>query len=67
MASDRGDAGGDTGFEVVREHMAADITGGRDGLLFPAADGVSHMAPSTLYKVFYRSRVSAGRPDLRLS
>jgi integrase len=51
--------------EGVREHMAADITGGRDGLLFPAADGVSHMAPSTLYKVFYRARVSAGRPDLR--
>jgi integrase len=23
------------------------------------------MAPSTLYKVFYRARVSAGRPDLR--
>ena len=27
--------------------------GGRDGLLFPAADGTSHLAPSTLYKVFY--------------
>ncbi len=51
--------------EVVREHMAADITGGRDGLLFPAAEGVSHMAPSTLYKVFHRARASAGPPDLR--
>lgn len=50
---------------AVREHLATNITGGRDGLLFPAADGVSHMAPSTLYRVFYRARQEAGRPDLR--
>jgi integrase len=50
---------------VVREHLASTITGGRDGLLFPASDGVTHMAPATLYKVFYPARAKAGRPDLR--
>lgn len=38
---------------------------GRDALLFPAADGTSHLAPSTLYRVFYPARKAAGRPDLR--
>ena len=50
---------------VVREHLASNITGGRNGLLFPAADGVTHMAPSTLYKPYYRARKLAGREDLR--
>jgi len=38
---------------------------GPDALMFPAADGVSHIAPSTLYRVFYPARKAAGRPDLR--
>lgn len=50
---------------MLREHLNRNITGGRDGLLFPAADGVSHLAPSTLYRVFYPARQAAGRPDLR--
>ena len=50
---------------LVREHLRTQISGGRDGLLFPAADGVSHLATSTLYKSFYRARKAAGRPDLR--
>lgn len=50
---------------MLREHLAGTITGGRDGLLFPAADGRSHLAPATLYGVFYRAREAAGRPDLR--
>jgi integrase len=33
--------------------------------VFPAADGVSHIAPSTLYRVYYPARKAAGRPDLR--
>ncbi len=49
---------------AVREHLAANVNG-RKGLLFPAADGVSHLAPSTLYTVFYPARLVAGRPDLR--
>lgn len=50
---------------MVREHLGRNITGGKEGLLFPAADGVSTMAPATLYRVFYRAREVAGRPDLR--
>lgn len=49
---------------AVRAHLTANVNG-RAGLLFPAADGVSHMAPSTLYRVFYPAREAAGRPDLR--
>ena len=50
---------------MVRDHLGRNITGGKEGLLFPAADGVSTMAPATLYRVFYRAREVAGRPDLR--
>jgi integrase len=49
---------------MVREHLRTTITGGRDGLLFPAADG-KHLAPSTLYRSFHAARTAAGRPDLR--
>jgi len=50
---------------LVKEHLSGDITGGREGLLFPAADGTSTLAPSTLYRHFYAARRAAGRPDLR--
>ena len=51
---------------VVKAHLANNITGGRDGLLFPAAgDPSQHLAPATLYRVFYKAREAAGRPDLR--
>jgi integrase len=50
---------------LVREHLSQTVIGGRDALLFPAADGVNTMAPSTLYRVFYRARKAADRPDLR--
>jgi integrase len=51
---------------VVKAHLASDITGGRDGLLFPAAgDPTKHLAPSTPYRVYYKAREAAGRPDLR--
>lgn len=50
---------------MVREHLGDSIAGGREGLLFPAADGVSTLAPSTLYRVFYKAREAAERPDLR--
>ncbi|WP_442940060.1 site-specific integrase [Nocardioides sp. B-3] len=53
-------------FPVVKAHSGDNITGGRDGLLFPAAgDPTKHLAPATLYKVFYKAREEAGRPDLR--
>ena len=50
---------------VLREHLAEHTGKGRDALLFAAANGVDHMAPATLYRVFYRAREAAGRPDLR--
>jgi integrase len=50
---------------AVKEHLSTNITGGKDGLLFPAADGTSHLAPSTLAKSFEKARAAAGRPDLR--
>jgi integrase len=50
---------------MLKEHLASMPMRGQDALLFPAADGVSHLAPSTLYRVFYPARQAAGRPDLR--
>ena len=49
---------------LVREHLASHAEAGADGLVFPAAGG-GHLAPSSLYRVFYRARAAAGRPDLR--
>jgi integrase len=51
---------------LVKDHLK-NLTGpGRDALLFPAAaDDNLHMAPSTLYKVYYPARKAAGREDLR--
>jgi integrase len=51
---------------LVKAHLSSTITGGRDGLLFPAAgDPKAHLTPATMYRVFYRARAAAGRPDLR--
>jgi integrase len=49
---------------MVHEHLAGHTGRGRDALLFPAVHG-GHMAPATLYRVFYPAREAAGRPDLR--
>jgi integrase len=49
---------------MLKAHIAEHAQFGRDGLLFPAANG-GHLAPSSLYKVFYPARKAAGRPDLR--
>ena len=38
---------------IVKGHLEEHAASGRDGLLFPAAGG-GHLAPSTLYKSFYR-------------
>lgn len=50
---------------MLRDHLDAMPMRGRDALIFPAADGTSHLAPATLYGVFYPARQAAGRPDLR--
>lgn len=48
---------------MVKAHLRNHAQVGRDGLLFPARHG-GHMAPATLYRVFYPAREKAGRPDL---
>lgn len=50
---------------MIRAHRDSLPMRGPDALLFPAADGVSHLAPSSLYRAFYPARAAAGRPDLR--
>jgi integrase len=51
---------------MLREHLSRNITGGRAGLLFPAVGNPTrHLAPASLYRVFYPARQAAGRPDLR--
>lgn len=50
---------------MLKEHRDTTPMRGQDALLFPAADGESHLAPSTLYRVFYPARKAAGRDDLR--
>jgi integrase len=51
---------------MLRQHLSGATTGGREGMLFPAAgDPTRHLAPASLYRVFYAARKAAGRPDLR--
>ena len=51
---------------LVKDHLSKNTAPGRDALLFPAsADENSHIAPSTLYRVYYPAREAAGRKDLR--
>lgn len=49
---------------MLREHLLKHAEGGKNGLLFPAKGG-GHLAPSSLYRVYYPAREAAGRPDLR--
>src|SRR3954451_23633323 len=49
---------------VVQDHLDRLTGGGQEALLFPARHG-EHMAPASLYKVFYPARDAAGRPNLR--
>lgn len=50
----------------MKAHLNNHTGKSKDALLFPAAaDSNDHMAPSTLYKVYYPARKSAGREDLR--
>lgn len=50
---------------LLKAHRDGMPMRGNDALLFPAADGVSHLAPSSLYRHFYPARKAAKRPDLR--
>ncbi|MBF6329776.1 tyrosine-type recombinase/integrase [Nocardia transvalensis] len=50
--------------DAVRAHLRDHTKPKRDALLFPADHG-GHLAPSTLYRHYYRARKAAGREDLR--
>lgn len=52
-------------FPQLETHLKRHVGSSKEALLFPASDGVSNLAPSTLYTHFYKARESAGRPDLR--
>ena len=47
---------------MVKDHLRQHVGASRDALVFPAASG-RHMAPSSLYAVYYPAREKAG-PDL---
>jgi len=49
---------------LVKDHLRKYVPPRRDALIFPAASG-GHLAPATLYRVYYPAREAAGRPDLR--
>lgn len=49
----------------LKKHLRDHVSSGKDALLFPAADGVSTLHPSTLHTWFDKARIEAGRPDLR--
>jgi integrase len=49
---------------VIRAHLSDHVGRSPDALVFPAADGLRHMNPSSLNRVFERARAIAGRPDL---
>ena len=50
--------------KFVSDHLAKYTSPDPDALLFPAADGTSHLAQSTLAKHFQPARAAAGRPDM---
>lgn len=49
---------------ALRDHLVVHTEPGAESLLFPA-EGGGHLAPSTLYRRFYKARAAAGRGDLR--
>lgn len=52
---------------LIEDHLAAHVRKGRDALLFPSVtDHNRHLAPSALYRMFYKARAEAGRKDLRV-
>ena len=52
-------------YPQLETHLQNHVGASKESLLFPASDGVSNLAPSTLYTHFYKARELAGRPDLR--
>ncbi|CAG7573201.1 integrase-like protein [Barrientosiimonas humi] len=50
---------------LLQDHLDRHVGRGKNALLFPAADGRTHLQPSSLYRSYYPAREAAGRPDLR--
>jgi integrase len=51
-------------WDTIVEHLGEHTALRPEALLFPAGDGVTHLAPSTFYKHWYPVRDATGRPDL---
>ncbi|KKF01931.1 tyrosine-type recombinase/integrase [Mycolicibacterium obuense] len=52
---------------VIEKHLDTHVGAGAGALLFPSVgDPQRHLAPSALYRMFYKAREAAGRPDLRV-
>lgn len=52
---------------AIEDHLHKHVNPGRESLLFPSVnDPNRHLAPSALYRMFYKARKAAGRPDLRV-
>lgn len=52
---------------AIADHLRSHVRPGRQALLFPSVgDPERHLAPSALYRMFYKARQAAGRPDLRV-
>jgi len=49
---------------TLEAHLSKHVGSAPGALVFPARHGGS-MAPTSLYRVWYRARAAAGRPDLR--
>lgn len=49
---------------IVTEHLKAHTAVDSEALLFPASDGVTHLAASTFTKHFYPARAVADRSDM---
>ena len=49
---------------AVKDHLRKHVRPAQDALVFRAATG-GHLAPASLYRVYYPAREAAGRPDLR--
>ncbi|WP_238846726.1 tyrosine-type recombinase/integrase [Nocardia arthritidis] len=49
--------------DAVKEHLQTHTGKKKSDLLFPAKHG-GYLAPSTLYRHYYKGRSAAGRPDL---
>lgn len=49
---------------AIEEHLRRHVGAGSESLLFPGADGVSHLAESSFVRYWYPARKAAGREDL---